>query len=271
MTAQPDRSRAVEFEDADVVAAYVHRPDYPPALHARLVELMPARGAVLDLGCGPGKLARALAPQVALVRAVDPSAAMLDLGRALDAGAHRNIAWTQAFAEDLDLADASLDLAVAGASIHWMDPAVVFPKLARALVPGAPLAIVDGDGPSEAPWLDDYRGVIQGWVARVGGVWNGPAHQALMHAHDPWLDVQGEETFTAEVRQSVENLIACEHSRATFSRAAMGALAEPFDADLRAVLEPGAEDGVVSYAVRSRLVWGWPRAAAALKAHTCRV
>jgi SAM-dependent methyltransferase len=267
MTAQPDRSRAVEFEDADVVAAYVHRPDYPAALHARLVELMPGRGAMLDLGCGPGKLARALAPHVAQVLAVDPSEAMLALGQALDAGAHLNIAWTRGFAEDLDLADASLDLAAAGASIHWMDPAVVFPKLARALAPGAPLAIVDGDGPSEAAWLPAYRDVLQGWVARVGGVWNGPAHQALMHAHDPWFDVEGEEAFTAEIHQSVEDLIACEHSRATWSRAAMRDLAEPFDADLRAVLEPWAEGGVVSYAVTSRLVWGWPRAVAALQAH----
>ncbi len=262
MTAQPDRSRAAEFQDADVVAAYVHRPDYPPALHARLVELMPGRGAVLDLGCGPGKLARALAPHVAQVLAVDPSRAMLDLGRTLDAGANPNIAWRQAFAEDLDLAEASLDLAVAGASIHWMEPATLFPKLARALKPGAPLAIVDGDRPSEAAWLAAYDEPIQGWVVRMGGAWNGPAHQALMHAHDPWFDVQGEETFTAQVRQSVEDLISCEHSRATFTRATMGDLAEAFDADLRAALAPWVEDGAVSYAVTSRLVWGWPRLAA---------
>jgi len=259
MTAQPDRSRAVEFEDADVAAAYVHRPDYPAALHARLLALTPGRGAVLDLGCGPGKLARALAPHVARVTAVDPSEAMLDLGQTLDAGAHPNIAWTQEFAEDLVLADGALDLAVAGASIHWMDPAVVFPRLARALAPGAPLAIVDGDRPSEAEWLAAYDEVIQGWVTRLGGAWNGPAHRALMHAHDPWFDVAGEDTFTAEVRQSVEDLIACEHSRATFTRAAMGDLAEPFDADLRAVLAPRARDGVLSYAVTSRLVWGRPR------------
>src|SRR5437868_15106481 len=100
-----DRSLAAEFEDEDVVASYVHRPPYPEALIVRLLALMPQRGRVLDLGCGPGKLARALAPHVAGVVAVDPSAAMLRLAQAEDAGRSRNIAWTHARAEDLDLAD----------------------------------------------------------------------------------------------------------------------------------------------------------------------
>src|SRR5437879_9032562 len=108
-----DRSRAAEFEDGDVVAAYVHRPPYPDALHARLLELTPTKGCVLDLGCGPGKLARALAQHVDQVIAVDPSAAMLDLARKLDAGRNPNIAWTHARAENLALA-APIHLAVAG-------------------------------------------------------------------------------------------------------------------------------------------------------------
>ena len=256
-----DRSRAAEFEDADVVACYVHRPPYPEALHARLLELMPQRGRVLDLGCGPGKLARALAPRVDQVIAVDPSAAMLDLAQALDAGANRNIAWTHARAEDLVLAP-EIHLAVAGAAIHWMDPAVLFPKLAAALAPGAPVAIVEGDGPSEAAWLEAYMAVIKAWVARVTGrAWQDASHRALMSAHDPWLDVQGRETFSATIRQSVEDLIACEHSRATWARARMGASAQAFDADLRAALSPWASDGVVEYEVQTRLVWGWARPA----------
>ena len=52
-----------EFLDEDVARAYAHRTDYPPALHARLLELTPGRGRLLDLGCGPGKLGRGLAAQ----------------------------------------------------------------------------------------------------------------------------------------------------------------------------------------------------------------
>src|SRR5262249_14885979 len=99
---------------------------------------------------------------------------------------------------------------------------------------------------------------IKAWVARTTGrAWNDAGHTALMSAHDPWLDVQGRETFSATIRQPVEDLIACEHSRATCARRRMGALAEAFDADLRAVLAPCAVGGVVEYEVRTRLVWGW--------------
>lgn len=259
---QPDRSGRAEFQDEDVVACYVHRTDYPAGVHARLLSLMPRPGQVLDLGCGPGKMARALAADVEGVLAVDPSPAMLRLGQALDGGAHPNIRWTLAAAEDLALQGGSLDLAVVGAAVHWMDAAAVFPKLARALAPGAVLALVDGDGPAKAPWREAYRTVIVAWVERLGGRWNDEAHHLRMTAHEPWFDIQGRETFTAPARQRVDDLIAGEHSRATWSRARIGpARAAAFDADLRAALEPWAEDGVVAFEVSSTLAWGRPLAA----------
>lgn len=254
---QPDRSGGAAFEDDDVVACYAQRPEYPPALYSRLLSLMPSRGRVLDLGCGTGKIARALAPRVAEVLAVDPSAAMLAAGKALAAGTCRNIRWTRAFAEDdLCLDPGSVDLAVAGASIHWMNPAKLFPALARPFASGAVMAIVDGDAPSGAPWLSSYQRVIRDWVERLGGAWNGDAHRALTTAHLPWIDVQGEESFTARVNQPLESLIACEHSRATWSRRRMGDLAEAFDADLRAALGRWATDGVLTFEVQTNLVWG---------------
>ncbi|MGV8952856.1 MAG: class I SAM-dependent methyltransferase [Cypionkella sp.] len=253
------QSGAAEFIDSDVAAAYVHRPDYPVALHDALVALMPQRDRVLDLGTGPGKIARALAGRVSEVIAVDPSAAMLDLGRALDGGRHANIAWTQSLAEDLQLGNATIDLAVAGAAIHWMDCARLCPKLNEALSPGAVLAIVDGDTPSQALWLDAYHGVIRGWVERLGGVWRGETHRSLATAHLDWLDLQGTNRFRTPVRQSLNGLIICEHSRATWSRARMGNLADAFDRDLRAALEPWVVDGLLEFEVEVRLDWGRPR------------
>ena len=248
-----------EFLDEDVARAYAHRTDYPPALHARLLELTPGRGRLLDLGCGPGKLGRGLAAQFEEVLAVDPSAAMLRLGRELDAGAHPNIAWIEATAETAPI-EAPLDLIVMGASVHWVDPARVFPKLASALTPGGLMALIDGDGPAQAPWIGAWRAVIRDWVGRLGGVWNGPAHQALMSAHEPWFERVGVETFTAQVEQAVDDLIEAEHSRASWARAKMGDLAGAFDAELRGVLEPHAQAGRVSFEVRTQLSWGRPMA-----------
>jgi SAM-dependent methyltransferase len=196
-------STGVEFEDEEVVAAYAHRTAYPPSLYDRLLDLTPGRGRVLDLGCGPGKLSRALAPHFAHVLAVDPSAAMLRLGQALEGGARPNITWVEA-----------------------------------------------------------WQGTIIDWVGRMGGVWNDAAHRTLVIAHEPWFDVAGQETFTAQVVQSVDDLIEAEHSRATWARAKMGARAADFDADLRAVLASHVQDGAVAFEVRSRLAWGRPRATA---------
>ena len=258
MVPKPDRSAAKEFSDQGVVTAYAHTPDYPPALYDALLHLMPSRSRAMDLGTGPGKIARALAPHVGEVLAVDPSAAMLSLAAALDAGAHPNIRWINAPAEDLSLEAGSLDLAVAGGAIHWMDASVIFPKLAPALVPDGLVAIVDGDGPTSAPWLDAHREVLRNWVGRLGGVWNGPEHRSLMGAYRPWLEVKGEATFVAEVRQSLDDFIECEHSRATWSRARMGDLATPFDGHLRTALQPWTSDGVLTFGVVTKLTYGRP-------------
>lgn len=247
-----------EFEDEDVVRSYRYRPPYPEALHARLIEIASGRRRLLDLGCGPGKLARGLAARFEAVDAVDPSRAMLAAGQALDRGEHSNIRWIEADAETAPL-DGPYDLAVAGASIHWMRHEEVMPRLAQALQRGAPLALVDGDGPSEAAWRDAFQAVVVRWVEKSGRTWDDSAHKALVSAHLPWIDILGEETFTHTVQQPLDHFIETQHSRATWARSRMGAEVQAFDAELRAALEPFATGGALSFAVKVRLAWGTPR------------
>src|SRR5262245_15321552 len=80
------------------------RPAYSPALVPTLVaELgLDGSGRLLDVGCGPGVLALALATRFAEVIALDPDAEMLAEGarRAAAAGISR-IHWVQALAEDI--------------------------------------------------------------------------------------------------------------------------------------------------------------------------
>jgi len=258
---EAQNSRAIsgiEFADADVVRSYVHRTNYPDGLYKRLLDVCKGRSRALDLGCGPGQFARWLAPHFSTVLAVDPSLAMLTLAKETDAGSNQNIEWINTRAEDAQLGD-SLDLVVAGASIHWMDPAQIFPKLAVAMTDCGVMAIVSGDGPAQSPWIESWHGTIVEWVGHMGGTWNDAAHQSRTTAHEPWFETIGTATFTASVVQPVEDLIDAEHSRATWARSKMGARADEFDADLRAVPSPFANDGKVEFDVRSSLKWGRPK------------
>ena len=64
---------------------------------------------VLDIGCGTGLLCNAYAANNHQVTGVDPSSAMLDLGRQKPHG--KKVEWIQSFAQDLNLS-ASFDLII---------------------------------------------------------------------------------------------------------------------------------------------------------------
>jgi ubiquinone/menaquinone biosynthesis C-methylase UbiE len=244
------------FDDPSVVACYAHRPPYPPGLHCRLLELAPGQAHALDLGCGPGKLAIALAPHFRRVTAVDPSALMLRAARTIGTE-HENIEWIQGRAEEISL-DGPFDLAVVGAAIHWMQPEIVLPKLAKALRPEAPLVLVNGDEPSDAGWIEAYRAHVTRWIRLGGATPRDPS--TAKPAYADWIDVRGQETFVDEVDQSIDDLIEAEHSRATWSRACMGPeAAAMFDRELRELLQPHATAGRISYRTEATLIIARPR------------
>lgn len=247
--------RAALFDDADVARSYAHRPPYAPALYEFLLSLVPRRRCLIDLGCGPGKVAAALAGEFDQVIAVDPAIAMITIARET----HRqpNIAWLHARAEDISLPDA-IDLVTAGTAIHWMRHDVLFPALAAR----APLiAIVTGDAPAEPPWAAEQAVFLTNWLARLHGQTYDPvAFAAEGRTYEPWLDIAGRRDFAFTFRQSVADHIACQHSRASWTRTRMGAaLAAEFDRELEAVLTPFATDGMLSFELTSQLVWGTPR------------
>ena len=96
-TVQPKPSHysadyATWFQDPLIIAAYPARPPYPEQVFETLSSLvLDAPRAVLDVGCGPGDLARRLAPLVERVDAVDIAAGMLELGQRLPGGGASNL------------------------------------------------------------------------------------------------------------------------------------------------------------------------------------
>ena len=254
------------FAEEDVARCYYARPPYAPALYQRLLDLAPGRRRALDLGCGPGKVAVVLADHFDAVVALDPSEPMLAAGRAADAGRHPNIAWTLGRAETYEAGD-GFDLVAAGTSIHWPDHAVLFPKLTR----WTPLvAIISQNDLAPAPCDEDlWLEFLQRWLIRMAqrtpGVrkpYDPAGFTAEGTRHEAWMDIAGRETFAHSCRQPLEEFVLGNHSRATWSRAAMGELAAEFDAELTALMRPFAADGLLELRMVSELTWGTARATA---------
>ena len=254
--AERDAAGAI-FTEADVAACYAARAPYAPALFDALLRRVEGRGRALDLGCGPGKIAMTLADHFTKVIALDPSAVMIEAGRAMDAGRHGNIDWVIASAETYE-SDEGFDLVTAGTSIHWPDHAVIFPKLAQWT---GTVAVIVGDGPTQPPCgAEAWKAFLTHWLARVGRVFNPSGFEAEGARHEAWMDIAGRERFAYTFHQRVADFIAGQHSRATWARSAMGAaLADAFDRDLEALMRPYAIDGMLELELESELTWGAPR------------
>jgi SAM-dependent methyltransferase len=113
----------------------VRPPYFQPLLDRaqEVLELGP-EASVLDLGAGSGRLTRELVRRFQSVFAVEPDddmRALLDVGTVL---------WGTA--EQIPLADSSVDAVFVGEAFHWFDPSRAISEIARVLQPHGALAIV---------------------------------------------------------------------------------------------------------------------------------
>ncbi|WP_426315053.1 class I SAM-dependent methyltransferase [Methylobacterium fujisawaense] len=95
---------------------------------------------ILDIGCGPGALARRLADAGAAVTGIDPGGAALARARETVPEAR----FESATGEALPFPDAGFDGAVMLNALHHVpDPAAALAEAARVLVPGGRLVVVE--------------------------------------------------------------------------------------------------------------------------------
>ncbi len=201
------------------------------------------------------------------VDAVDPSAEMIRVGRGLPHGDDPKLHWTLGRVEEAEL-PGGYALAVAGASFHWFDADRALARLHDLLDPGAFLAVINGDHPWQSPWRDAEEVVMIDFVTRMQGrrpEWNRIEIEDARLLEHPLFEPHGEHvTAPAPVRQTVDDYVACQHSRATFTHEVMGPeLADAFDAALRGVVEEYADSGSITYLCRTRIEWGLCRRAGA--------
>nr|WP_018601684.1 class I SAM-dependent methyltransferase [Mycobacterium sp. 155] len=162
-------------------AAYERgRPSYPP----EAIDWLLPTGAhdVLDLGAGTGKLTTRLVERGLNVIAVDPIPEMLEL-------LTNSLPDTPALlgtAEEIPLADNSVDAVLVAQAWHWFDTERAVAEVSRVLRPGGRLGLV---------W--NTRDERMGWVKDLG--------QIIGHENDPFNhEVTLPAPFADTERQQVE-------------------------------------------------------------------
>ena len=232
------------------------RPDYAAGLMPRVAGLcgLDGAGVALDLGCGPGQLARALLPFVDSVLAMDPEPEMLGEARALSAGLP--VEFVQGSSHDLAPGMGPFRIAVIGRAFHWMDRVETARRLDGLVTQGGALVLFSDTHPDvpDNAWRAPYQAALDGVVG--GGTraaWRGPGwvkHEAiLLDSPFPALERIG---ILERRRTPVAQMLERAQSMSSTSRDRLGdsGIARLLGA-AGAVLGQAAEDGMVTEVVES--------------------
>lgn len=147
------KQRSLSF--GSEAAAYERgRPSYPP----EAIDWLLPEGAhdVLDLGAGTGKLTTRLVERGLDVVAVDPIPEMLEL-------LSSSLPDTPALlgtAEEIPLADNSVDAVLVAQAWHWFDPERAVKEVSRVLRPGGRLGLVWNTRDERSGWVKDLGRII---------------------------------------------------------------------------------------------------------------
>jgi SAM-dependent methyltransferase len=179
-----------------------YRPGYAPAAVVWALGERPLR--VVDLGAGTGILSRLLRQLGHDVVAVEPDEQMLVRLAEVSPGVRA----VNGRAEEIPLADGSVDAVVAGQAYHWFEGDRAHAELARVLRPGGVFAAFWNDADLRAPWTVTYLEIIDGPIA---------AHEPrpLSDFGPAFGPVQAGE-FSHEVSTSAHDLVALATTRSPY-------------------------------------------------------
>lgn len=140
-----------------------------------LIDLVPEDPAArwVETACGPGLIARAIAPRVGSVVGIDLTPAMIEKARADAAEAgDENVSFEVGDATALDLPDDSLDGAITRFSLHHIPaPIRVLEEMRRVVKPGGYVVVSD--------FVTDDDGASAAWQEQIERL-RDPSHWALL-------------------------------------------------------------------------------------------
>lgn len=235
---------------AGAARAYArYRPPYPRTLlDDLLTKAAVSPGArLLDLACGPGRLALDLADRFAEVWAIDLEPEMIEVGQALAAERSvGNVRWRVGPAEELAVPAASFDLITIGEAFHRLDQRVVATKALGWLRPGGRLATLGVEGilSGREPWQALAADVALRWMAKAFPEGWGEARPGSARTIGEVECLLGGTGFTevesrsfAEPREwSLDSILGYLESTSVCSRHALGEHFGAFEAELRSAL-----------------------------------
>jgi len=243
---------------AGTAEAYARfRPPYPPALlDALRAEAAPsAPSALLDLACGPGRIALDLAAAFDRVVAVDLEPEMIAVGeREAARRGIGNVTWSVGAAEVFAAPADAFDLVTVGEAFHRLDQRLVAETSLVWLKPGGCLATLGGEGMFAAvgPWQALAADVARRWMTRAFPQgWAAARPGAASMTDDVerllkslgFVDVASRWTSSPQA-WTIEAIIGYFESTSVCSRRALGEHFAAFEAELRASLGPLGEDGL---------------------------
>jgi SAM-dependent methyltransferase len=153
-----DDARRTSFDRA--AARYdAARPSYPRALGELLAARAPGR-RLLEIGAGSGKATEIFAAAGFAVTAIEPGA---NLAAILRAKALANVTIDETTFEAWR-GDGDYDVVAAAQSIHWIDPAVRYAKIAAALRAGGLVAIIRNQYELEPDLRAELDAVYARWL-----------------------------------------------------------------------------------------------------------
>ena len=141
------------------------RPDYPPGLAGWLRDdLGLSSGKVaLDLGSGTGKFLPLLQAAGASVIAVEPVRQM----RAQLIALHPGVDAREGSAEQIPLADMSVDAVVCAQSFHWFATATALAEIRRVLKPGGMLGLIWNVRDESVAWVAELTAIMAPYEGSV--------------------------------------------------------------------------------------------------------
>ena len=186
-----DRERAGSF--GSVAERYDrYRPRYPSELIDDLAALQPAK--VLDVGCGTGKAAAALAERGLSVLGVEVDERMAQVARG-----HGVEVQVAAF-ESWDAAGREFDLITCGDAWHWIDPVRGVAKAAELLNAGGTIARFWTSTVLDEALSNAFDPIYRRYAPEVTQVWHGARSVPRVHASSADLFARSASFSPVEMR-----------------------------------------------------------------------